>query len=215
MTHSKVMVMSPIFPAALANLDAQFDLVRCDQAEDRETFMRSNGKNCRAVILNGHVRLGTDELEYLPDLELVACTSAGFEAIDVAALKRSGIAMTNTSQALRDDVADAAVMLMLATRRNLLSCDAYVRTGQWGTAGPYPRGVETQGEARRHTRVWGNWARNRSTAFAHEARNWVVCAAPKRCRVPLFFRRRNVSQLVRYPFCDYPRRERNVSFGGA
>lgn len=138
MTHSKVMVMSPIFPAALANLDAQFDLVRCDQAEDRETFMRSNGKNCRAVILNGHVRLGTDELEYLPDLELVACTSAGFEAIDVAALKRSGIAMTNTSQALRDDVADAAVMLMLATRRNLLSCDAYVRTGQWGTDGPYP-----------------------------------------------------------------------------
>ncbi len=138
MSKPQVMVMSTVYPSALANLEAQFDLLRWDQAEDRGAFLRSNGKNCRVVILNGHVPLGENELKHLPSLELVACTSAGFEAIDLEQLSRAGIALTNASQALRDDVADAVLMLLLATYRNLVQCDAYVRTGQWGQDGPYP-----------------------------------------------------------------------------
>lgn len=132
------MVMSTVFPSALSSLAAQFDLLRCDLAEDRDAFLQSNGKTCRAVILNGHVPLGANELKHMPNIELAACTSAGVEAIDLAQLDRAGIALTNSSLALRDDVADAAVMLLLATRRNLVQCDAYVRSGQWGLDGPYP-----------------------------------------------------------------------------
>ena len=138
MSKPQVMVMSPILSAALANLETRFELLRCDEATDRDKFLRSNGKNCRAVILNGHVSLGKKELEHLPQLELVACTSAGFEAIDFGELGRTGISLTNTSEALKDDVADAALMLILATRRNLLECDAYVRSGRWGQDGPFP-----------------------------------------------------------------------------
>jgi len=138
MSKPQVMVMSTVYPSALASLEAQFDLLRWDQAEDRDAFLRSKGKNCRVVILNGHVPLGENELKHLPSLELVACTSAGFEAIDLEQLSRAGIALTNASQALRDDVADAVLMLLLATYRNLVQCDAYVRTGQWGQDGPYP-----------------------------------------------------------------------------
>jgi len=138
MSKPQVMVMSTVFPAALARLEAEFDVLRCDEAEDREAFLQSNGQNCRAVILNGHVPLGRNELKHLPALELVACTSAGFESIDCSQLDQAGIALTNASRALRDDVADAAVMLLLAARRNLVQCDAYVRTGQWGQDGPYP-----------------------------------------------------------------------------
>ncbi|MGJ8609636.1 MAG: 2-hydroxyacid dehydrogenase [Octadecabacter sp.] len=138
MTKQQVMVMSTVFPSALPSLAAQFDLLRCDLAEDRDVFLRENGKNCRAVILNGHVPLGAEELQHMPNLELAACTSAGFESIDLAQLDRAGIALTNSSLALKDDVADAAVMLLLATRRNLVQCDAYVRSGQWGQDGPFP-----------------------------------------------------------------------------
>ena len=138
MNKPQVMVMSPIWPAALKVLAARFDLLRADEAADRDAFLKATGKDCRAVILNGHGSLGPDQLRHLPKLELVACTSAGFEGIDHAALHRAGIALTNTSQALRDDVADTALMLILATRRELVAGDAYVRTGAWGRDGPYP-----------------------------------------------------------------------------
>jgi lactate dehydrogenase-like 2-hydroxyacid dehydrogenase len=77
-------------------------------------------------------------IETMPALEIVACSSAGFESFDVAALAERGIALTNTSAALSGDVADTAIMLMLAARRGLVPAEAYVRTGDWGRKGMFP-----------------------------------------------------------------------------
>ncbi len=138
MSRPQVMVMSPVLPAALGVLGARFDLLRCDKAADRDAFLQSEGGKARAAIIKGHDRFGQKELQLMPKLEIVACTTAGFEAIDHEALQRAGIPLTNTSQALRDDVADTALMLILAARRELVICDAYVRSGKWGKNGPYP-----------------------------------------------------------------------------
>jgi lactate dehydrogenase-like 2-hydroxyacid dehydrogenase len=138
MCREKVMVMTSVWPDALKVLEAKFDLRRCDEVEDRIAFLKAQGKGCRAVITSGHDRLGEDELQYLPDLELVSCTSAGFDEIDFDALTRSGIPLTNTSEALKDQVADTALMLILAARGDLIRCDTYVRSQEWGRAGPYP-----------------------------------------------------------------------------
>jgi lactate dehydrogenase-like 2-hydroxyacid dehydrogenase len=138
MTRPKVMVMSEVLPDALAVLEAKFDVLRCDLAADRDVFLRDNGKDCRAVIIKGSDAFGAREIAVMPKLVIVACMTAGFEAIDTNALRKAGIPLTNTSHALKDDVADTAVMLTLATTRELVRCDAYVRSGEWGQKGPYP-----------------------------------------------------------------------------
>ena len=90
------------------------------------------------VVINGHAELTREHLKDLPNVEIVACSSAGFESIDDAALRENGIHFTNTSAALYDDVADTALMLALAARRHLVAAHAYVASGDWGRKGMYP-----------------------------------------------------------------------------
>ena len=74
----------------------------------------------------------------LPALELVACSSAGYETVDVDALRARGLRMTNASEALLDDVADTAMLLLLASRRSLIAAHRHVETGDWGRLGDFP-----------------------------------------------------------------------------
>ena len=53
-------------------------------------------------------------------------------------LSERGIRLTNTSDALFDDVADMALLLLLAARRNLIRAHDYVRSGDWGRQGMFP-----------------------------------------------------------------------------
>ena len=78
--------------------------------------------------------------------EVVACSSAGFESIDVAALSERGIRLTNTSDALYDDVADTALLLTLAARRDLVRAHAYVASGDWERNGMYPLQSSVKGK---------------------------------------------------------------------
>lgn len=134
----KVMVMTTLRPAAMERLMRDHDLQRWDLAEDREGFLRDHGPGCRVLVTNGHVPLTRAMLQAMPDLELVTCSSAGYDAFDTRALAEHGIELTNTSQALRDDVADTAIMLILAARRGLVPAEAHVRSGAWGRDGAFP-----------------------------------------------------------------------------
>lgn len=68
-------------------------------------------ENIKYIILN-RSNLG-------PQLEMVGSISAGLDHIDVEELKRRGIKLSNTSQALESAVADMAVLLTLSAARRL------------------------------------------------------------------------------------------------
>lgn len=138
MTKRDVMIMFPARPKAMAQLEAEYNLHRYDLAEDKDAFLAEFGPLCEAVVINGHCALTRAHLAHLPKLGIVANSSAGFEKIDDVALREHGIALTNSADALLDDVADAALMLALAVRRHLVKADQYVRTGDWGREGMYP-----------------------------------------------------------------------------
>lgn len=133
-----VLVMYPLRPRAMAQLEATYRLHRYDQAADKPAFLREHGPKCTAIATNGHSALTAADLDHLPALRIVGCSSAGFERIDAEALRARGIAFTNTSAALRDEVADVALMLTLAARRELVKAHAYVQSGDWGRHGMYP-----------------------------------------------------------------------------
>jgi glyoxylate reductase len=78
-------------------------------------------------------RIGESELELLPDLRLVANYGVGYDAIDVDACARRGVAVSNTPDALGRATADVTMALILATRRRIVEADRFVRDGKWGT----------------------------------------------------------------------------------
>lgn len=91
-----------------------------------------------AIITNGHDGVPADLMASLPSLAVISCYGVGYDAIDVAAAKARNIMVTHTPNVLNEDVANAAIMLLLATSRRLVEYDGYVRRGDWETKGNAP-----------------------------------------------------------------------------
>jgi lactate dehydrogenase-like 2-hydroxyacid dehydrogenase len=143
-----VLVAYPLMPRQMAELEETYTTHRLDQltGEKRDAMLADIGPRCTAMVINGHVAVDEAFLDKLPALKIAACSSAGYDKMDVAAMTRRGIKLTNTSDALLDDVADTAIMLMLAARRRLVIGDGYVRSGDWGRKGMLPLTSSTSGK---------------------------------------------------------------------
>lgn len=143
-----VLVAYPLRPHHMEELARLYNLHRLDQAApaDRDSVLAKAGPVCTAMVVNGHVTVDRALLDRLPALRLAACSSAGFDLMDLPEMTRRGITLTNTSDALVDDVADMALLLMLAARRRLIEADAYVRSGDWSEKGMFPLTTATAGK---------------------------------------------------------------------
>ena len=83
------------------------------------------------ILVEAVVALGSDELDLLPDLRLVANYGVGYDRVDVRACRERGVAVTNTPGVLDAAVADLTLALILACRRHLVESDRFVREGRW------------------------------------------------------------------------------------
>ncbi|SDE49680.1 Lactate dehydrogenase [Paracoccus isoporae] len=133
-----LMAIARLRSTAMAQLEDHFDLRRCWEADDAARFVAEHGADCRAVLATGHSHFTAGMLADMPKLELVSLPTAGFDGLPVAEMAARGIRLTNASPALRDDVADTAIMLILAAQRSLVAADGYVRSGAWARDGMYP-----------------------------------------------------------------------------
>jgi D-3-phosphoglycerate dehydrogenase len=84
-----------------------------------------------AVLVLGHERVSAASLPDGGRLRHVARFGAGFDAVDVAACTARGIVVTNTPDAVRRPVTDAALTMLFALAHNLLPKDRLVREGRW------------------------------------------------------------------------------------
>ena len=143
-----VLVAYPLRPRQMAMLEETYAVHRLDllAGAARDGMLAEVGPRCSAMVVNGHVAVDDAFLARLPALKLAACSSAGFDQMDVAAMTRRGVTLTNTSDVLLDDVADMALLLMLAARRRLVVGDRYVRSGDWGRKGMMPLTTSTAGK---------------------------------------------------------------------
>lgn len=134
-----ILVFAPS-PSAdvMRQLDAQF---RCHHAwsvpeGERDAFIDSVAHCVRGVLTTGPQGLSAAMAARLPLLEIVSLNSVGYDKIDFEALRPRGIAVTNTPGVLTDDVADLALLLLLAAARRLPAMDRYVRAGDWSARKP-------------------------------------------------------------------------------
>ncbi|WP_373355951.1 2-hydroxyacid dehydrogenase [Pseudoroseicyclus sp. CXY001] len=134
---TEILSVTPLRPELQAELEARFTVHRLDQAEDRDAFLGAKGAAVRGLVTDGGQKIDEAFLARLPALEFLSCASAGYDGIDIAELKRRGIRMGNVSPALEDDVADTAILLLMAARRDLPRAHHHVTSGAWAE-GSYP-----------------------------------------------------------------------------
>lgn len=72
----------------------------------------------------------------LAKAKIIACATVGVDYVDVAAATARGIPVTNCPDTFIEEVADHAMMLLLATHRRAIEQDRMVREGRWAEGRP-------------------------------------------------------------------------------
>lgn len=84
-----------------------------------------------AIVVAGEFELDKALIERLPNLRLIACFTSGYDRIDVAWCRARGLPVTHAPAVNHEDVADHALGLILAARRQILAGDRQLRSGGW------------------------------------------------------------------------------------
>lgn len=133
-----LLMMCGIPSRQLEQLEQRYTLHRYDQADDPDALLSEIAERVTALSTGGGTGLTRAVIAKLPKLALAASNGVGYDAIDIAACTEHGVKVTNTPDVLTDDVADTAIMLMLASWRELVKGHHWVREGTWQKDGMMP-----------------------------------------------------------------------------
>lgn len=124
MTHT-VLAAGPLPGNTLAALEAKYVV------HQRKALTPDLSGQIEVVVGTALTELGADLINTLPRLKLIALFGVGYDKVDLNAVRRRNIALTNTPEVMTDDVADIAMALILAVVRRIGAADAFVRAGKW------------------------------------------------------------------------------------
>lgn len=135
------------FPdATMAELEKRFTLHHFfDFTLPPPALTQDVAQRIRAVATEANRGANRGLIEMLPQLEIIAGFGVGYDKTDVAAARARNIPVTNTPGVLGDEVADLAIGLMLASARQIVFADRFVREGHWAK-GPLPLGRSVRGK---------------------------------------------------------------------
>jgi len=104
------------------------------QRDDRSAtapIIAERGPDIRVVLTNGAHGILPQEIDAMPQLELISSLGVGYENIAVAHARERGILVSNAAGTNEECVADHAMMLLLGAARRLPYLNAGVRRGLW------------------------------------------------------------------------------------
>lgn len=139
----RVVVATIVPPSVIERLGEHADVV------DVSTLPRSewNGAlaNARGLLVSSQVPVDAALIAAAPELQIVATVSVGYDNIEVAALAKRGIVLTNTKGSLIEAVADLTYGLVIMAMRRLGYGIHWVRSGRWVKEGDAPFGHDLAG----------------------------------------------------------------------
>jgi D-3-phosphoglycerate dehydrogenase len=170
-----------VYPALAVALDLEWD---DDYALERAALapisvglipgdeLREDMMSWVVALLTAGTRVSEDDLRRYPRLRVVAEFGTGYDAIDVDAASRLGIAVTNVAGYCTEEVADHTLALALNLVRRVEPLAAQARSGRWAS-------VDTGSVRRSADSTWGiiGFGRiGRAVAHRAEAFEFRVCA---------------------------------------
>jgi D-3-phosphoglycerate dehydrogenase / 2-oxoglutarate reductase len=115
---------------ALAHLDAE--IVECPATQ--EGFIAA-AREADAVYAKG-MKFNAQMIHALERCRIIALGTVGVDYVDVAAATEKSIPVTNCPDTFIEEVADHAMMLLLAAHRRAIEQDRMVREGRWTEGRP-------------------------------------------------------------------------------
>ncbi|MBM3533773.1 MAG: 2-hydroxyacid dehydrogenase [Alphaproteobacteria bacterium] len=132
MAKPPVLQNGPVsYAGTMKKIDELFVAHKLWLAPDKLALARRIAPEITCAFTSGHDPIPNEILDALPNLKLVACFGVGVDGANVPELARRGIVVTNTPDVLTEEVADFGMALLLATVRQVVKGDRYVRSGDW------------------------------------------------------------------------------------
>jgi phosphoglycerate dehydrogenase-like enzyme len=119
------------FSAGVRLLEAHGFEVRYLDTQDEAAIVA--GAQGATAMLVGYATITRSMIEQLPDLEIIALMSMGFNNIDVEAAAEHGVWVTNIPGAATEEVATHALALALHVTRGLSFYSEAVMSGRWNS----------------------------------------------------------------------------------
>lgn len=123
-------------------LAERYTVHKLHEAADKDALISKIAPHVRAIA-GGNV--GSELMDKLPKLEIIANFGVGYDTIDTKAARDRNIRVTNTPNVLNDAMAEIAIGLMVSLARRLPQADQYVRQGKW-PSGAFPLQSELNGK---------------------------------------------------------------------
>jgi lactate dehydrogenase-like 2-hydroxyacid dehydrogenase len=125
-----VLMIAPMMPMIIEQLDAAFTLHKLWLAPDKDKAMKELEPKLQALA-GSHARIDGAFMSRFPKLEFISNFGVGYDDIDATWAGQHGIMVTNTPDVLNEEVADTAIALLLMTVRRLSQAEKYLRAGKW------------------------------------------------------------------------------------
>jgi len=106
--------------------------------EDREAVIAERGADFSYCLSMYHGGVSAALMDQMPNLKAISNYGVGYDSIDTPAAVERGIVVTHTPDVLNDEVANTAILMLLASARNLVQDEAYLRAGRWEKEGNAP-----------------------------------------------------------------------------
>jgi len=129
-----LLVHGPSKPIVDNGFSDQFVLHQFETTHDLERLTPEIAAKVRGMAITYNtVRGDAKTLGRLPKLEIVSSFGVGYDHVDAAYARDHDIMVTNTPDVLTEEVADIAMGLLIATLREFVKADRYLRSGLWQT----------------------------------------------------------------------------------
>jgi len=129
-----LLIYGPSKPIVDNGFSDQFVLHSFETKHDLERLNPAvAGKIRGAAVTYNSVRGDSAMLSLFPKLEIVSSFGVGYDHVDTAYAREHNIVVTNTPDVLTEEVADIAMGLLIATLREFIKADRYLRSGLWMT----------------------------------------------------------------------------------
>ncbi len=127
-----LLIYGPDKPIVDNGFSDQFVLHSFETTADLERLTPTVAEKIRgAAVTYNSVRGDSKTLARFPKLEIVSSFGVGYDHIDTNYAREHNIIVTNTPDVLTEEVADIAMGLLIATLREFIKADRYLRSGLW------------------------------------------------------------------------------------
>jgi lactate dehydrogenase-like 2-hydroxyacid dehydrogenase len=129
-----LLIYGPNKPIIDKGFSDQFVLHPVETRADLERLNPAVAAKIRGIAVTySTARCDSGVMAMFPKTEIVASFGVGYDHVDANYAREHNIVVTNTPDVLTEEVADIAMGLLIATLREFVKADRYLRSGHWTT----------------------------------------------------------------------------------